>query len=230
MRELLAILSLAAASLLASGDASANVLARDQLGTPLAPDANSRLSIDTPGVLPGQPVWVVYEVVAVSASSSPEGEIVLDGSFEGIATPLSDSTVVLQAEAMEASASAGTIGQQLEAIAGPRTSDELRALFGNELYDAYQALNAGSGRILTGRTVKTLPALGSDQGRLLVSVERAGGIQPVLVSVTVGQGDIPAEYRAAPVSSSSAFRAGKLIGILLFFGLIAWFFLRRRNQ
>jgi hypothetical protein len=217
--------------LIASNDVHAGILARQQLATPLAPDAPSSLSIPMPpNIDPSQPIWVSYRMLALSADTSPSGEIVLDGSFGGIATPINASTVSFSPATMTVSTSAGTIKQQFEASYGQRSAQEMQAILGAELYAAYEAVNAGSGRILDGTVVKTLPALGETEGILLVSVERANGMRPVGVFVTVGQGEIPAELKPAEsVGSSSAYGAGRIFGGLLLLGLLYWFFIGRRR-
>jgi len=218
---------------IASGHALAGVLATQQLATPLAPDMPSNLSIPVPpNVDPNAPIWVSYRTLALSAEASPTGEIVLDGSFEGVATPIAASTVVFSPDAMTVSTSSGTIKQQFEAMHGQRSPEEMETLLGAELYAAYDAANAGTGRILDGTVVKTLPALGKTDGSLLVSVERASGIQPVSIFVTVGQGDLPAGMAPAGNGGGPSFASwmGRLVGVLLLFGLIYWFFVARNKR
>jgi hypothetical protein len=220
-------------SLVVCSHALATVLATQQLPTPLAPDMPSNLSIPMPpSIDPNAPIWVAYRTLALSADASPSGEIVVDGSFEGVATPINASIVVFTPDAMSISSSAGTIQQQFEALYGQRSSEQMKSLLGAELHAAYEAANAGSGRILDGTLVKTLPALGANQGTLLVSVERATGIQPVGVFVTVGQGELPADIaaRGGAAHSASAFGIGRVFGVLAFLGLLYWFFVARRRS
>jgi hypothetical protein len=220
------------AGLIACSPALAAVLGTQQLPTPLAPDMPSRLSIPMPpNIDPNAPIWVAYRVLALSADASPEGEIVLDGSFEGVATPINASIVVFTPDAMSISTSAGTIKQQFEAMHGARSPEQMKTLLGAELHAAYEAANAGTGRILDGTLVKTLPALGANEGTLLVSVERASGLQPIGVFVTVGQGEVPASITASGGNpdSSVAYRMGRILGMLLFVGLLYWFFVARRR-
>lgn len=202
------------AGLIACSAAQASVLASEQLPTPLAPDMPSRLSISMPAnVDPNAPIWVAYRVLALSAGSSPEGEIVVEGSFEGVATPITASVVVFTPDAMSVTTSAGTIRPQFEAIHGPRSPEQMKSLLGAELHAAYEAANAGTGRVLDGTLIKTLPALGANEGILLVSVERARGLQPVGVFVTVGQGEVPASITASGGNpeSSVAYRIGRIL-------------------
>lgn len=220
-------------ALIASGHALAGVLATHQLPTPLVPDMPSSLSIPMPpNVDPSAPIWVSYRALALSAEASPSGEIVLDGSFEGVATPITASTVNFSSDAMTVSTSAGTIKQQFESMFGQRSPEEMKTLLGADLYAAYEATNAGTGRILDGTIIKTLPALGKTEGTLLVSVERASGIQPVGIIITVGQGDPPAATAPADGSpeSSFAYWMGRLFGGLLLIGLLYWFFVARHKR
>jgi hypothetical protein len=232
MRPVRSALATVFAGLIACSPALAAVLATQQLPTPLAPDMPSRLSIPMPpNVDPNAPIWVAYRVLALSADAAPEGEIALDGSFEGVATPINASIVVFSPDAMSVTTSAGTIKQQFEALHGPRSPEQMKTLLGAELHAAYEAANAGTGRILDGTLVKTLPALGANEGTLLVSVERASGLQPLGVFVTVGQGEVPADITAgaATPESSVAYRMGRILGMLLFVGLLYWFFVARRR-
>lgn len=227
------ILAIALTGLIASGHALAGVLATQQLPTPLAPDMASSLSIPMPpNVDPNAPIWVSYRTLALSADASPKGEIVLDGSFEGVATPINASIVKFTPDAMTVSTSSGTIKQQFETMYGQRSPQEMQALLGAELYAAYEAANAGSGRILDGTVVKTLPALGKTDGVLLVSVERASGMQPAGIIVTVGQGDPPAATTPVDGNPESSFGywMGRLFGGLLLIGLLYWFFVARHKR
>ena len=221
------------AGLISSGHALAGVLATRTLPTPLAPDMPSSLSIPVPpSVDPSAPIWVSYRTLALSAEASPSGEIVLDGSFEGVATPFNASTVTFTPDSMTVSTSSGTIKQQFEAMHGQRSPQEMQTLLGAELYAAYEAANAGTGRILDGTVVKTLPALGKTDGVLLVSVERASGLHPVGIIITVGQGDPPAATTPADGNpeSSIAYWMGRLFGVFLLLGLLYWFFVARHKR
>ena len=233
MRRTPFILTAALAALIACGHALAGVLATQTLPMPLAPGMQSHLSIPMPpNVDPNAPIWVSYRTMAISADASPTGEIVLDGSFEGIATPINASIVKFTPDSMAISTSAGTIKQQFEAMHGQRSPQEIQALLGAEHTAAYVATDAGAGRILDGRGAKTLPALGAKEGRLLVSVERASGIQPVGIFVTVGQGDPPAATTLANGNpeSSLTYWVGRLFGVFLLLGLLYWFFVARHKR
>lgn len=233
MRRAHFVFATALARLIASGHALAGVLTTQTLPTPLAPDMQSRLSIPMPlNVDPSAPVWVSYRTKALSAEASPTGEIVLDGSFEGVPTPINASIVTFTPDTMTISTSAGTIKQQFETMYGPHSPQEMQALLGAKLHAAYEAANAGTGRILDGTVVKTLPALGKTDGVLLVSVEHASGLQPVGIIVTVGQGDPPTATMSADghPESSIAYWMGRLFGIFLLLGLLYWFFVARHKR
>ncbi len=233
MRRAHFVLATALAGLIASGHALAGVLATQTLPTPLAPDMPRNLSIPMPpNVDPNAPIWVSYRTLALSAEASPTGEIVLDGSFEGVPTPINASVAAFTPDAMTVSTSSGTIKQQFETMYGQRSPQEMQSLLGADLYAAYEAANAGTGRILDGTVVKTLPALGKTEGVLLVSVERASGLQPVGIFVTVGQGDPPAVATPADGNpeSSFAYWMGRLFGAFLLLGLLYWFFVARHKR
>lgn len=199
------------------------VLTSGQLITPLAAvsPAQSLNLVVAEGIDPTQPIWVSYSVYAISASDDPEGMLIVQGIFEGIATPIDRTIAGFYPRNMTQSSSAGTIGDQLTAEIGQRSREDLIGLYGPELVDALEALNEKRGAILTGIVVKTLPPIGTDSGTLNISIERAEGFQPVLVKVVAGQGDVPAELQT-PVEQKTEFRMGRDFGRLLFFGLVAY--------
>jgi len=180
------------------------------------------------GFAPGEPVWVVYEIVAIAPDDSDEGEVDFEQSFEGVKTPLPAFYFTFKAQDMISRESGGTVSQRLEQIAGRRDPEELKNLLGEKLYSAYQAMNAGKGRVLGGRSVRRLPAPGRSDAPLLVSVERATGMQPLALKVTVGQGELPAQFQEKP-ESSLAYKAGYAAGLGLFGWLVMRFFRRRRD-
>nr|MBP6749379.1 hypothetical protein [Xanthomonadaceae bacterium] len=121
MRHAFLIAAFALTTLFASNETQAQVLAKAQLATPLAPEMPSHLSVPMPAnVDPAQPIWVSYRVLAMSAASSPTGEIVLDGSFEGVQTPLQQTIAHFSPDKMTVTTSAGTIAQQFAATYGQR--------------------------------------------------------------------------------------------------------------
>lgn len=211
--------------------AGAAVLATEQILMPLTP-ANPRANaqiVPAGAVDPSKPMWVSYKLVAVSAADKPSGAIVLDVGFEGVPTPITESKVLFDAGKLTRSASAGTIGQRLQEQAGQRTPQQLLEVFGPDLYASYQALNQKRGSILQGTVLRQHPAPGKTAPRLLVSVDRASGMQPVLVQVTLGQGDVPPEHRAGAESSGGMSTASKFGAALALpaLGLFVW--LRRRR-
>ncbi|MEO8751194.1 MAG: hypothetical protein ABI624_00790 [Casimicrobiaceae bacterium] len=200
------------------------------MAMPLSPSAESnRLQLTSTVPLdPNKPVWVSYELFAASASEKPTGSIVLDASLEGVPTPVADSIVVFSAEELTRTASAGTIGATLEAQIGKRTPEELAEAFGPELYAAFKALNEKTGSMLSGTMVKVYRSPGTTEARLLVSVEKATGMQPVLINITMGQGDLPAK-REAPTSGSK-FKMEAVIGSAVLFVIsLIWLLMRRKK-
>jgi hypothetical protein len=81
--------------------------------------------------------------------------------------------------------------------------------------------SADAGRVLVGRALRRLPAPGKTDALLLVSVERATGIQPLSLKVTVGQGSLPAQWQEKP-QDSIAYKVGYIAGL----GLFGWLALR----
>ncbi len=213
-------------SLLLSHAVQGAVVAETQLLTPLAPavaNPHARLSSAAP-LDPAKPVWVAYTLMAVSASDDPDGVIVIDAALEGVPVDLRDMKVIFRADDLQRHQSAGTIGQQLEAQIGTRSPQELEETFGKELYAAYKALNEKRGSILQGTIVKTYAAPGQPEATLLATVERAEGMQPMMVAFAMGQGDLPPELKAA--QQSWILLAGKLFGVLL----VGWFVLSRLRK
>jgi hypothetical protein len=206
----------------------AAVLVTQQWIMPMAPvTPKGGLQIAVTGTVdPAKPVWVVYQLLAVSAADKPSGSIVLDASLEGVATPISETRVVFAADKLDRSKSAGTIGEKLAAQVGQRTPQELTEALGPELYEAYKALNEKRGAILQGSVVKTLPAPGKRDLRLLASIERASGMQPAQIVVTMGQGEIPSSLTA---SASSSGRAERIVAGVLGLAIAAFFWFRRRR-
>jgi hypothetical protein len=203
--------------------ARAGVLATELLPMPLAPDMKRSTQVFMPeGHDPKQPTWVSYKLMAVSPTADPEGQVVVTGMFEREPTPAPASAVLFEPRDLHVSESAGTLQQQFEQSFGKRSEAELRALWGDDMYEAYVAVNAGTGRLLDGTAVRELPPLSQGDPILLVSVENARGIQPAGLLVTVGQGEIPPEHQPN-VESTGAFQfglgLGKLLPFLLLFGI-----------
>lgn len=208
----------------------AGTLGTGQLLVPLAPGAEPRLRIFMQsGVAPDQPMWVVYDLVALSPDDSGKGRTALEGSIEGVITPANDMLVTFRADEMESGAGAGTAPEHLAKIAGERSSSELQQLMGSDMYAAYQAFNAGSGRVLTGRIVRHLPPPDTTEAIMLVSVERTEGMQPLSLQVAVGQGELPDSMRPA-VDRQWPYRLGRIAGGLLFLWLLYRLFSRKRRQ
>lgn len=212
---------------LAAPAALAGVLVTQQWIMPTAPiTPKGGLQIAISGAVdPAKPIWVVYQLLALSADDKPSGMIALDGLVEGVNTPIMESRVVFSADKLGKAKSAGTIGEKLSAQIGPRSPQELKELMGAELYEAFNALNQKRGAILQGTVVKNLPPPGKSDSRLLVSLERVTGMQPAQIVVTVGQGDIPAGL----ATKSSSGLAERVVIALVAFGAAAFWWIRRRR-
>jgi hypothetical protein len=212
-----------------SASAFAGTFATAALVAPLSPGQESRLRFTMPsGFAPDEPVWLVYDLVALSPDDDGKGQVDLEQSFEGVKTPLTAFYASFKADDMESRKSAGTIAQRLEQITGRYDPQELKRLLGAQMYAAYESVNAGSGRLLVGRLIRPLPGPGKADADLMVSVERAELIQPLALKVTVGQGPLPAEFQEKP-ENSPAYKAGYAAGIALFGWLVMRFFRRRRD-
>lgn len=210
-----------------STSARAVILAEGQLLTPLAPSSPGkelRLLLTSP-LDPAKPVWAAYQIIALSASDAPKGEIIMEASLEGVPVDIKELKVVFMADRLEQSRSAGTIGTLLEEQSGKRSPQELTESMGPELYAAFQALNEQRGTILQGMRVRTYQPPGNPEALLMVSVDSASGIHPLLLKVTVGQGDMPPDIAAA---AETRFSPSTLAGgVLALFLVMAWFRWRR---
>lgn len=202
--------------------AQAVILAEDQLIMPLAPSSpGARISLPlTAPFDKTKPVWAAYQLIAVTAADTPSGKIVLEASPEGVPVDLKDLKIVFLADRLQQSRSAGTVGTLLEAQIGKRTPEELTDIMGPELYEAYVALNEKRGAILQGMKVRQYGPLGDQPPLLMVSVEGAEGIQPLLVKITVGQGEMPPEIQAAADFSLSPSHLAW--GALAIFLVLCW--------
>jgi hypothetical protein len=209
--------------------ANAATLATGSLFAPLAPGNDSRLSISMPPEFSAdQELWIAYELVALDPADDGEGEVDFEQSFEGVKTPPSAFFATIKAKDMPTRFPAGEIAQQLEQLAGLRDPEELKRLMGTELHLAWRDATAGKGRVLGGRLLHRLPAPGTADTRLLISVERATGIQPLAVKVTVGQGSLPSHLQERP-QDSTAWKIGYGLGVMLFGWLVMRWVRRRRD-
>lgn len=207
-----------------SAVAKAGELVSDHLITPLVPDMKKYISISVPPAFdPNKPVWVVYQLVGVSADPRPKGEIVLDSSFEMVPTPINDSIVIFKTSDLKVDKSAGALGNQLEGIAGKRKPEELKEIFGEEMYAAYEALNKKEGVYVSGSITKVYDVGGKNDLVLSASVTRAKGIQPVVLNIVIGQGDIPEKYHG-----NSSLVIEKLIAAIISILIAVVWLIKRR--
>lgn len=219
--------ALIALQLLFAISAHAAVIAERQLLTPLTPGSNKYLTLDLVSVDPNKPVWVVYQLVAISADSNPSGEVVLDASFEMVPLPMGDSVVIFKARSLDKVKATKGVSDQLMGKMGDRKPDELKEIFGAEMFAAYDAINKSQGAYVTGAITKEYQTGGKSSLRLLASVSRANGIQPVLVKVIVGQGEVPAAIESF---GKKPMPTEKLIAALISFAIAGFWLMRRRKQ
>jgi len=227
MKSITHLIAVTLLQLLLVAAANAAVLANEQLITPLTPGSKKSLSIDLLSLDPKKPVWVVYQLVGVSADSKPEGEIVLDSSFEMVPLSMGDSVVVFKAKNLTAVKATKGISDQLNAKVGQRKPEELKEIFGDDMYAAYEAINKNQGSYVTGNITKEYQTGGNRSVRLMTSFNRVKGIQPVMLNVIVGQGDIPAEYEQF---GKKPFSPEKLLTAIITFAIAGfWLFKRRKS-
>jgi len=208
----------------ALSDAKAGVLATDRIVAPLPPNApQSRLSPTVNGVDPDAPVWVRYELIAVSAAARPEGAVVLDAAFEAIPVNITKARVVFSPNELRIQKGDAALAAKLDEQLGGRSAENLQGDLGTELGTAYAALQRGEGSVLHGTKTVLYPATGQRELVLLASIVRTDDLQPLVVSVTIGQGEPPAEDPLEVTQARDKVVAG-LIGLL---GALAYFWFRR---
>lgn len=214
--------------LVASGDSRAVVLATELLPTPLAPAApRSRIQLAVANLDPVKPVWVSYKLVAASASDKATGEVVLDASFEGVPIKLPDSKVAFPTSKLERSSPGSGMAQQLHANVGDRPRAELESVYGHDLTAVYEALKAERGSVFQGTVVKVYSPVQRQEAVLLASIDRASDIQPLLLSIAIGQGDIPSELSDSGSSSSDLLVKRIILFVGASIAAIVWW--RRRR-
>ena len=210
--------------------AMATVMTRAQLMLPLAPVVNQRdakLALPA-GFDPGKPSWIAVRMLGVSAESNPRGEVVFETAFELVPTAPSDMRITLSTRDMVRKPGSAGLAERLRAQAGDRDLNDVREDFGPELTDAYLALMEGKGSVFDTTVVRERPATGRDDTQMLVSLVSASGIQPAYVELTLGQGELPPEMKAAGVTVGvPKEKVGAFILSLAI--LVGWLVLRRRR-
>ena len=98
----------------ASQGARADVLAKEDLVKPNAPPAQDRIRIVGLKVDPSKPVWVSYSLFALSAETDRKGEVVVEGSPEGVAVPIADARIRFSAERMSVLRGSEKVGEPAE--------------------------------------------------------------------------------------------------------------------
>lgn len=158
---------------------------------PLAPQGNNRLAIHAENLDPAKPVWVAFTVVALSKDKAPVGKISVDAFPENIPIRGMGSMVVFSAEDGTPLPQSGEFGRMLTEKIGTRSPEELRQAFGPALAEAAEARAANQGSAIGHTIVRRYDLGGKTEVDFKTSVENADGIQPLLLTVTLGQGDIP---------------------------------------
>lgn len=176
-----------------------------------------------------QEIWVTYNLFAVSDQDKPAGKIVLESMPELTKTPMSDTVVTFNANDMTSVKSkSGKFKQMFEKQAGNRTEKELVDTFGPDLTKVILALKENKGAMLTQNITKHFPAPNKNNLVLLTSIEKVEGIQPALITITVGQGDIPEQYKKDFLGETSSVSHNKTSIIALIILLIAGFFVFKK--
>ncbi|WP_028312006.1 hypothetical protein [Derxia gummosa] len=220
-------LALAAGAVL---PAAATVMTHAQLMLPLAPVVNQRdVKLALPeGFDPAKPSWIAVRLLGVSAEPDPKGQVVLETAFELVPTAPSDMRITLSTRDMVRKPGSAGLAERLRAQAGDRDLNDVREDFGPELTDAYLALMEGKGSVFDTTVVRERPPTGRDDTQMLVSLVSASGIQPAYVELTLGQGELPPEMKAAGVTMGVP--KEKVGAFLLSLSiLVGWLVLRRRR-
>ena len=182
---------------LASQGARADVLAKEDLVKPNAPPAQDRIRIVGLKVDPSKPVWVSYSLFALSAETDRKGEVVVEGSPEGVAVPIADARIRFSAERMSVLRGSEKVASRLKKEAAGRSRDEMIATMGPQLYKAFEALMRNEGQAFAQTIVKSYRVSGDGDLVFSASLVKIDTLQPVLLRVAVGQGESPGEYRDA---------------------------------
>jgi len=216
---------------LASQGARADVLATEDLVNPTALSGQDRIRIVGLKVDPSKPVWVSYSLFALSAEADRKGEVVVEGSPEGVAVPIADSRVRFSAERMTVLRSSEKVASRLKKEAAGRSRDEMIATMGPQLYKAFEALMRNEGQGFAQTIVKSYRVSGDGDLVFSASLVKIDTLQPVLLRVAVGQGDIPGEYRDAlgEVRGDSG-RSEKILAAVISIALAVIYLIRKYRR
>ncbi len=144
---------------------------------------------------PQKELWVTYSLVAVSDQDKPNGKIVIEAMPEGVMVPMQDTKITFSANEMNIGKTSGQFKTAFEKQAGNRSVNELNDTFGADLSRAIIAMKENKGAVLTQNITKHYPSPGKNDLRLLTSFDKIEGIQPAIITITMGQGDIPEAYQ-----------------------------------
>lgn len=218
MKHLLLLLAVFSASTF-TPLASSTMIGQAQFIAPLSPD-NPKGVLDVRGSVKAdvsQPIWVKYHVIAISAQEKPEGRITIDAAPELVRVPMGEGLVHFSADDMDIVPRSGKFAEMFNQQAGSKTPEEIAEYFGPNLAQAIVALKENKGSMLEKTIIKTYAAPPDEVLALLASIEKAEGIYPAYVQITMGQGDIPA---TAAEKQESLFH-DKLVAFLIAFGIAA---------
>lgn len=209
--------------------AAAAELASDTLRLPLAPATAQRvMHVSASGLDPAKPVWVKFELVGISASDKPTGDLVLDAMPLEQRVDLSKSMVRFDAAKLTVQRPEAALVKQLEGSVGSSSPQDLEARLGADMTRAFEAVRSGRGSVVQGTQVRQYDAPGKSALTFSTSVERTTDIQPITIKVTLGQGDMPvSEAERARSLQKDKIWAG-VFGLL--FALGFWWWRRRRND
>ena len=222
MRISLVLCGLLPMLLFLSTGSHAVVLATEQLSMPLAPAAPKRnLSLPVAHLDPDKQVWVSYSLLAASASEKATGDVVLDASFEGIPISLPNNLVTFKPSKLQRSQPGAGSGEKVQSMVGDRPPAELEKTLGRDLSVIFESLKQRRGSAYQGTIVKVYGPLRRREAVLIGSFQLPSDVQPLVLSVSVGQGEIPpalADGKGAELDSLAAkviALAGSLIVALL---------------
>lgn len=179
-----------------------------------------------------KPLWVSYSLVAVSPESKPRGDIVIEAMPEGVPVPLGSAFLHFSAAQMRTMPTTDNLGNAIRQKVGNRTPEELKKAFGIPMYQAYEALVNHKGSIIGQTIVKEYGLPKSDPVKMLVSLERVDGIQPLMIEIVIGQGEIPDRHRDgfAEVKTKSRDHSKLWISAGILLGGVVLFLLMRRRD
>lgn len=210
--------------------AASKILAQERFIAPLSPE-NPTGSLKMAASAKADstlPLWVSYKVLAISPKDKPNGRIVIDSVPELAKVPMGDSIVVLKSDDMDEVPRSGKFAEKFDKQAGGKSPEEIEAVFGKNLTQSILALRENKGSMFEKNIIKTYPVPEGGDVILLASIDKAEDLYPALVEITMGQGDVPDEYKSNfSGGGSKSMKSEKFIAALISF-LIAGIYLYRQ--